>query len=164
MTIGETIRTLLEEHELTQKQLALALNVAPSTLGGYVQGTSEPDVATLKRIAAYFQVSMDYLLDFSQKSDSLCREKTNCFASFALYLKRRESYFWNRENCCSNSNKRKNCPPLFLTFPLKSVKNIPSGKTERDIFINHIALVATCMRALLRNSSTDIAPKSPSLR
>ncbi len=70
MTIGETLRELLEEHELTQKQLAFALNVAPSTLGGYVQGTSEPDVATLKNIAAFFHVSMDYLLDYSSKSDS----------------------------------------------------------------------------------------------
>ena len=92
MTIGETMRTLLEEHEITQKQLALALNVAPSTLGGYVQGTSEPDVATLKRIAAYFQVSMDYLLDFPQKPNSVPGENELLYIYRSLPEKERELF------------------------------------------------------------------------
>lgn len=92
MTIGETLRELLEEHEITQKQLALALNVAPSTLGGYVQGTSEPDVATLKRIAAYFQVSMDYLLDFPQNSNSVPGENEILYIYRSLSEKERELF------------------------------------------------------------------------
>lgn len=62
------LRSLIEENNLTQKKLAKDLNIAPSTLGGYVQGTSEPDFETLKNIAAYFQVSADYLLDIPQAS------------------------------------------------------------------------------------------------
>lgn len=48
--------------DITQRQLAKDLNIAPSTLGGYVQGTSEPDFETLKAICAYFGVSVDFLL------------------------------------------------------------------------------------------------------
>ncbi len=57
------LRTLIEERGLTQKQVALDLDIPVSTLGGYVQGTSEPDFETLKLLANYFSVSTDYLLD-----------------------------------------------------------------------------------------------------
>ena len=31
-------------------------------MGGYVQGSSEPDFETLKRLAEYFDVTTDYML------------------------------------------------------------------------------------------------------
>ena len=64
MIFSDILRLLIEERGLTQKQLAKDLHIAVSTLGGYVQGTSEPDFDTLRRIAGYFEVSADYLLDF----------------------------------------------------------------------------------------------------
>lgn len=79
MTFSDILRLLIEERGLTQKQLAKDLHIAVSTLGGYVQGTSEPDFDTLKRLAQYFEVSADYLLDFrtgrakSHKEDDLLR-------------------------------------------------------------------------------------------
>ena len=48
---------------MTQKRVANDLNIAPSTIGGYVQGSSEPDFETLKILAGYFDVSTDYLLN-----------------------------------------------------------------------------------------------------
>lgn len=63
MYFGEKLRALLEELNLTQKQVAMDLSIAPSTMSGYVQGSSEPDFETLKRIAAYFGVTTDYLLN-----------------------------------------------------------------------------------------------------
>lgn len=71
MTFSDILRLLIEERGLTQKRLAGDLHIAVSTLGGYVQGTSEPDFDTLKRLAEYFEVSTDYLLDFrTGKADS----------------------------------------------------------------------------------------------
>lgn len=63
MSFGNNLRTLIEERDLTQKELAMKLNIAPSTMGSYVQNTREPDFATLKSIAKFFGVSIDYLLD-----------------------------------------------------------------------------------------------------
>jgi len=63
LDFGEKLRALIEERYMTQKQVALNLNIAPSTMGGYVQGSSEPDFETLKILAKYFDVSSDYLLD-----------------------------------------------------------------------------------------------------
>lgn len=79
MNFGDTLRELIEERDTTQKQVATDLNIAPSTIGGYVQNTSEPDFNTLKLIARYFNVTTDYLLDFhvekmtSRQEDDILR-------------------------------------------------------------------------------------------
>ena len=57
------LRELLEENDLKQKEMASFLQIAASTMNGYIQGTSEPDFKMLKRLADYFHVSTDYLLD-----------------------------------------------------------------------------------------------------
>lgn len=62
MAFYERLRMLIEERDLTQKQLALELRIPASTLGGYVQGTSTPDYGTLVAIADFFHVSVDFLL------------------------------------------------------------------------------------------------------
>ena len=64
MSLGEILRNLLEERDITQKQLADILNVGASTLSNYIQNTREPDYETLKRLAIYFDVSTDYLLEY----------------------------------------------------------------------------------------------------
>ena len=62
MTFAEKLHMLIDEREITQKKLAIDLRIPASTLGGYVQGTSEPDFDTLKMFARYFNVTSDYLL------------------------------------------------------------------------------------------------------
>jgi len=67
MKFGDILRWLIEENDLTQKKLSEELYIAASTLGNYVQNLAEPDFDMLKRIAAYFHVSIDYLLDYHPK-------------------------------------------------------------------------------------------------
>lgn len=67
MPFGEVLRELLQQRELTQKQLAAHLNMAPSTLGNYIQDSREPDFETLRQLADFFDVSIDYLLDHRTK-------------------------------------------------------------------------------------------------
>lgn len=64
MKFGEILRELIEENDLTQKQVAKDLNIAPSTLGNYIHDSREPDFNTIKMIANYFKVSIDYLMDY----------------------------------------------------------------------------------------------------
>lgn len=68
MNFSNKLRCLIEERNLTQKRVANELNIAPSTIGGYVQGSSEPDFETLKRLANYFDVSTDYLLSIQSNN------------------------------------------------------------------------------------------------
>ena len=62
MKFGDKLKILVEERGITQKELASHLNIAPSTVSSYVQNTREPDFITLKSIAQYFNVSIEYLL------------------------------------------------------------------------------------------------------
>ena len=68
MKLGDILKDLLDLHGMTQKQLAETLDLSPSALGNYIQGTREPDFGTLIRIADYFCVTMDFLLDHSVKN------------------------------------------------------------------------------------------------
>lgn len=69
MKFNEKLRYLMEERNITQKLAAEDLHIAPSTMSGYVRGVSEPDFETLKTIAEYFGVTVDFLLD-TQSSGS----------------------------------------------------------------------------------------------
>ncbi|MDR2569334.1 MAG: helix-turn-helix domain-containing protein [Oscillospiraceae bacterium] len=62
MNFGNRLGSLIEERDITQKELAKQLNIAASTMSSYVQNTREPEFSTLKALAEYFKVSTDYLL------------------------------------------------------------------------------------------------------
>ena len=68
MPFHQRLRQLLDENEITQKKLAADLHIAASTVGSYVQGVREPDFSILLRMADYFHVSADYLLDHREES------------------------------------------------------------------------------------------------
>lgn len=64
MNIGNTILNLLDKNNMSQRELAIKLQIAPTTLNGYIKNKHEPDCTTLKSIAEIFGVSIDYLLDY----------------------------------------------------------------------------------------------------
>ena len=75
---GDKLKNLREKRDLLQKDLSKDLNIATSTIGMYEQGRREPDNTTLKKIANYFDVSTDYLLDNTKplsKNEEQLKEK-----------------------------------------------------------------------------------------
>ena len=65
MTLGEKIKYLREERDITQQMLAAVLNLNRVTVTGYEIGRRIPDVYTLKKIADFLDVTVDYLLEES---------------------------------------------------------------------------------------------------
>lgn len=61
--IGDEIRLLRIRQDITQKELAKQINVAASTISMYEQNRRMPDIETIKRIASYFNVRVEVLLD-----------------------------------------------------------------------------------------------------
>ena len=57
------LKKLREEKGLTQSELGKELGISPSTIGMYEQGRRVPDVPILKKMSAFFNVSIDYLLE-----------------------------------------------------------------------------------------------------
>ena len=60
--VGDIIKQLREDREISQKQLAEILNISPSTVGMYEQNRRVPSPEILNLIADYFGVSTDFLL------------------------------------------------------------------------------------------------------
>ena len=110
VTLGEILRNLLDEKDITQKQLADDLKIAASTLGNYVQNTREPDYELLKAIAEYFHVTTDYLLDHraaetvNHQEDELLRIYRN------LNNDQQELFVAQGKLYISYNNKKKNKP------------------------------------------------------
>ena len=88
MEFHERLRYLIDCEEMKIKDLAAKLHLAPSTLGNYVQGTREPDYDTLRRIADYFGVSIDYLLGHETPAVDDERQLLTCYRSFTPSQKR----------------------------------------------------------------------------
>jgi len=68
MKFGDVVKNLIETQDLTQKQVAIDINMPASTLGNYIRNIREPDIETIKKFAYYFGVSIDFLLDFQKDS------------------------------------------------------------------------------------------------
>lgn len=68
---NEILRQLRKSRQLTQLELANALQISRSTIGMYEKGSREPDFDTLEIIADYFNVDIDYLLGRSTKTTFL---------------------------------------------------------------------------------------------
>lgn len=64
------IRDLRLNSGLKQIELAKALSVSQAALSGYETGKYEPDFDTLKKIADYFSVSVDYVLGRDEAAPS----------------------------------------------------------------------------------------------
>jgi len=64
MKFGETLQLLMEKHGIPQKQLANVLRISTTMLTNYTRCILEPDFDTLKRIAVFFEVRTDDLLDY----------------------------------------------------------------------------------------------------
>ncbi|MBQ7669578.1 MAG: helix-turn-helix transcriptional regulator [Clostridia bacterium] len=70
-SFGEKLKIVLAENKVTQKDLAKKLNIAPTTLNGYISDKREPDLETLKKIALSLGVTTDYLLECEDEGINL---------------------------------------------------------------------------------------------
>ena len=61
------LRELRLERNMSQQRLAMELSMTQNTISRYENGEREPGIKELIRIADYFNVSLDYLLERSEK-------------------------------------------------------------------------------------------------
>ncbi|MGL5711502.1 MAG: helix-turn-helix domain-containing protein [Paraclostridium sp.] len=65
MRFCDRLKELREEKGLTQRDFATALNISRGTIAGYESQGKEPNFDRLKEFAEFFNVSIDYLVGFS---------------------------------------------------------------------------------------------------
>lgn len=71
--IGKRLKNLREEKGLRQADLANKLGVSQQTISQYEKDLREPDPAMSKKIASFFDVSIDYL--YGSSSERISVEK-----------------------------------------------------------------------------------------
>lgn len=64
MTLGEKLRQIRKEKDMTKQELGVALNVPRERIKLYEIGEEEPSEFYLSSFAKYFNVSMDDLLTY----------------------------------------------------------------------------------------------------
>lgn len=62
MAFSERLKELRKAARLTQHELSKILQIPRSTIAGYEAANREADYETLKKLAEFFEVSIDYLL------------------------------------------------------------------------------------------------------
>lgn len=107
MNFGEVLRELLDEHDLSQKQLAEDLNISASAVGNYVRSNREPDFETLKKIAAYFRVSTDFLLNYQAEQGYTYSEHKILQLFHALTADQQELYLEQGKLLIRHNHKKK---------------------------------------------------------
>lgn len=69
MTLGQRIKKLRADKELTQKDLADQVHVTFQTVSKWEKGENEPDIATIKQLAKIFDCSVDYLISEDEEEE-----------------------------------------------------------------------------------------------
>jgi transcriptional regulator with XRE-family HTH domain len=65
LKIGEKIYDKKKKKGVTQEKLAEFLGVSPPAVSKWETSQSYPDITLLPEIASYFDVTIDYLMDFA---------------------------------------------------------------------------------------------------
>lgn len=70
-SLGDTIKKLRKEHNMTQTDLANKLNITKSNVSKYENNVVDPSLEVLKTMSDLFNVSVDYLLGRTNVSNNI---------------------------------------------------------------------------------------------
>lgn len=79
MTYGEKLKILRKRKGMSQKELTKKLNLNRSTYARYKTSTTQPDYDTLKTLAKFHNVSIDYILDHNITYINFTDTESKCF-------------------------------------------------------------------------------------
>jgi len=127
LKIGEKIKSLRKEQDVTQEKLAAYLNISYQAVSKWEKGTALPDITLIPRIANFFGVSADELLGMKDTeeteelkefektySENFCIGKTydNIVLSRKVLEKYPRNYQWMMNLasalCCYNDTEEHN--------------------------------------------------------
>ena len=57
------LRLIRKERNLNQQKVAMELNISREALSHYENGKREPSLQMLRKLSAYYNVSIDYLIN-----------------------------------------------------------------------------------------------------
>ena len=70
MEIGKVMKILREKHKLSMSAIAEKLDMKKGTYAAYEYGQCEPNLTVVRKLAKFYKVSADYLLDINQEESN----------------------------------------------------------------------------------------------
>lgn len=116
--LGDVIKALRKNERIYQQDLANALSVSKSTVAMWETNKRVPDAAMLVKIAKYFDVSVDYLLEKDFKATNTVSKTAECLSVSTDYLLNNDI-----NNHASGNNAR--------SVIIEKVSQLPEEKLDR---------------------------------
>lgn len=69
------IKELREDRDLLQKQIAIALNITRQQYGLYENGNREIPIEKIKKLAEFYNTSIDYIVELTNEQKPYPRNK-----------------------------------------------------------------------------------------
>lgn len=85
--IGQFLKTLRKEKNITQEVLAETLNISNRTVSRWETGSNMPDISLLVELSEFYQVSIPEIIDGERKSDKMKQETKDTIIKMAEYSK-----------------------------------------------------------------------------
>lgn len=105
MAFGEKLSELLEEREISQKEFAETLNIAPTTLNGYIKNKRQPDFELVKKIAHTLNVTTDHLLDYSSGKGGFTAKEISLIAKLRTLSEEQRQLVYDLVNLSARKKK-----------------------------------------------------------
>ena len=83
MKFSENLKHHIQEHNLSLKELAIKLDVPPSTVHGWLNGIPPKSILTIKKIADLFNCSIDKLC-FSEEFEKMVPEDLDYYGMIQI--------------------------------------------------------------------------------
>lgn len=93
--LTDRLRELRESKDLYQKDIADSIGKEESTYSKYEQGTREPDIDTLIKIADFYNVTVDFLIGHEDKTKLSKDDLLEQVKYLESYLMKMKNYIIN---------------------------------------------------------------------
>lgn len=87
----KNLRVLRLQSGVTQRELAEAIGVSQQSINKYENHNIEPDIETMKRLADFFQTSIDYLVGHTLAAPGLTAEEARLLLQYRRLSSKQQS-------------------------------------------------------------------------
>lgn len=105
MAFGEKLYELLEDRDISQKEFAKTLNIAPTTLNGYIKEKRQPDFELVKKISSVLNVSVDFLLDNNENAFNITAKELSMLNKLRTLSKEQQQIIYDLVNISAKNKK-----------------------------------------------------------
>lgn len=128
--IGTKIREYRKEKKITQEQLAKFMNVSKTSVSKWENGQSYPDIVSLPKLAGFFNVTIDELLNYeAQLTKEEIREYYRHFAE--RFLTDEYEKVW--QDCINLVEEYYRCFPLVLQMSILLLNHLDFNPDKSQI-------------------------------